>query len=163
MHKIVIADGGAYYYRQRENSIMSQKKLRSGKDNLEIFERIFQHYRDNGFIGRFNLPVRILSSGFVNNENPEVYFSKVKELVCRLELTEDMLGKHELMRGLFNSRDFKQYCRCESCYKLKQWFKKFRKRLLRIKVGRKIHIELLGVVLLHKAKGEQTVFLGFKL
>jgi len=35
--------------------------------------------------------------------------------------------------------------------------------LLRIKVGRKIHIELLGVVLLHKAKGEQTVFLGFKL
>ena len=103
--KIVIADGGAYYYRQRENSIMSQKKLRSGKDNLEIFERIFQHYRDNGFIGRFNLPVRILSSGFVNNENPEVYFSKVKELVCRLELTEDMLGKHELMRGLFNSRD----------------------------------------------------------
>ena len=103
--KLLFADGGAYYYRQRENSIMSQKKLRSGKDNLEIFERIFQHYRDNGFIGRFNLPVRILSSGFVNNENPEVYFSKVKELVCRLELTEDMLGKHELMRGLFNSRD----------------------------------------------------------
>ncbi len=163
LHKIVIADGGAYYYRQRENSIMSQKKLRSGKDNLEIFERIFKHYRDKGLIGRFDLPVRILSSGFVNNENPEAYFSKVKELICRLELTEEMLGKHELMRGLFNSRDFRQYCRCESCYRAKQWFKKFRKRLFRLKVGRKTHIELLGLVLLHRAKGEQTVFLGVKL
>jgi len=163
LKKIVISDGGAYYYRQRENSIMSQKRLRSGKDNLVIFEKIFEYYRSQGLIGRFDLPVRILSSGFVGNENPEAYFGEVKALVCRLELTEDMLGGHELMRGLLRSGDFQAYCRCESCYRAKQWFKKFRKRLFRLKIGRRIHIELLGLTLFHRAKGEQTVLLGFKL
>lgn len=162
LHKIVISDGGAYYYRQRENSIMSHKKLRSGKDNLVIFQRIYDYYQTHGWLGEYELPVRILGSGFINNENPEAYYKQVKELFQELGIPYEMMGKNELMRGLYNSRNFQEYCRCEKWQRFKTAVNKLRKQLFRFKIGRKTHIALLGLTLLHKAKGEDTVLLGFK-
>ena len=53
--------------------------------------------------------------------------------------------------------------RCETCCKVKKAVKGLRKSLLRLKIGRKTHIALLGLTLFHKAKGERTVLFGFKL
>lgn len=163
LRKIAVSDEGSVFYRQRENSIMSQQKLRSGKDNLLIFQKIFEYYQENGFLGKIDLPVRILSSGFGQNANPKLYYQQVKDLLCHLGVTKDMVNHHELVGKLLESNDYLSYCRCETCYLVKQNIKKWRKNLFRFKLGKKIHIALLGLTLLHVAKGEKTVILGWKL
>lgn len=163
LKKIVISDGGAYYYRQRDNSIMSSRKLRSGKDNLVIFQRIFDYYKEQHWMGKFDLPGRILVTGFTNNENPSAYYEQVKALLHKLGVSYDNMARNELLKGLMESADYKSYCRCETCCKVKKAVKGLRKSLLRLKIGRKTHIALLGLTLFHKAKGERTVLFGFKL
>lgn len=161
--RVAVSDGGQLFYRQRENSTMSNKRLRSGKDNLVIFQKIYEYYHDHHLLQRYELPVRILGSGFVNNENPQAYYKQVKELLRKLGITYEMMGKNELMKSLYMSKNFQDHCHCEKRYRLKNAIKNFRKQLFRFKVGRKTHISLLGLTLLHKAKGEDTVLFGFKI
>ena len=56
-----------------------------------------------------------------------------------------------------------KFCKSQTCCKVKKAVKGLRKSLLRLKIGRKTHIALLGLTLFHKAKGERTVLFGFKL
>ena len=163
LHKIAVSDGGKVFYRQRENSTMSSKKLRSGKDNLLIFQKIFEYYQENGFLGKIDLPVRILSSGFAQNANPKLYYQQVKDLLCHLGVTKDMVNHHQLVGKLLESEDFAGYCRYETFYHVKQGLKKWRKNIIRLKLGKKTHIALFGLTLFHLAKGEKTVILGWKL
>ncbi len=163
LRKIAVSDEGSVFYRQRENSIMSQQKLRSGKDNLLIFQKIFEYYKEKGFLGQIDLPVRILSSGFGQNANPKLYYQQVKDLLCHLGVTKEMVSHHELVGKLLNSDDFAGYCRYETYYHVKQGLKKWRKNIIRFKLGKKTHIALFGLTLLHLAKGEKTVILGWKL
>ena len=163
LRKIAVSDEGSVFYRQRQNSIMSQQKLRSGKDNLLIFQKIFKYYQENGFLGKIDLPVRILSSGFGQNSNPKLYYQQVKNLLCHLGVTKEMVNHHELVGKLLDSDDFSGYCRYEIFYHIKQGLKKWRKNIIRLKLGKKTHIALFGLTLLHFAKGEKTVILGLKL
>ena len=163
LQKIAVSEGGKVFYRQRENSTMSSKRLRSGKDNLLIFQKIFEYFQEHNLLGTFDLPVRILSSGFAQNANPKLYYQQVKDLLCRLGVTKDMVNHHQLVGKLLESEDFAGYCRYETLYHVKQKFKLWRKNIIRLKLGKKTHIALFGLTLLHFAKGEKTVILGLKL
>lgn len=163
LRKIAVSDGGTVFYRQHENSVVARQKLKSGKDNLLIFQKIFEYYQENGFLGKIDLPGRILVTGFTNNENPSAYYEQVKALLHKLGVSYDNMARNELLKGLMESADYKSYCRCETCCKVKKAVKGLRKSLLRLKIGRKTHIALLGLTLFHKAKGERTVLFGFKL
>ncbi len=163
LQKIAVSDGGTVFYRQHENSVVARQKLKSGKDNLLIFQKIFEYYKENGFLGRIDLPVRILSAGFAQNANSKLYYQQVKDLLCHLGVSKEMVNHHELVGKLLESDDFLSYCRCATCYKLKQHLQNWRKSWFRCKIGRKTHIALFGLTLLHFAKGEKTVILGLKL
>ena len=163
LRKIAVSDGGTVFYRQHENSVMARQKLKSGKDNLLIFQKIFEYYKENGFLEKFDLPVRILSSGFAQNANQKLYYQQVKDLLCHLGVSKEMVNHHELVGKLLESDDFLSYCRCATCYKVKQSLQNWSKGLFDFRIGKKIHIVLFGLVLLHLAKGEKTVILGWKL
>ena len=163
LRKIAVSDGGTVFYRQHENSVVARQKLKSGKDNLLIFQKIFEYYQENGFLGKIDLPVRILSSGFAQNANHKLYYQQVKDLLCHLGVSKEMVNHHELVGKLLESDDFLSYCRCATCYKIKQSLQNLGQSWFRCQIGKKTHIALFGLTLLHFAKGEKTVILGLKL
>ena len=91
------------------------------------------YYKEQHWLGKFDLPGRILVTGFTNNENPAAYYEQVKALLHKLGVSYDDMARNELLKGLMESADYKSYCRCETCCKVKKAVKGLRKSLLRLK------------------------------
>ena len=162
MKKIVVSSRGTYFYRQWENSVMSSKKLRSGRDNLYIFQKIYEYFEQEGWLNKISLPARILTSGFKNNANPQSYYQEVKNLLEKDAILYEQAVPNKLVKALFDSRDYQEYCQKEKRLQWQEKLKIFRKHLFRCKIGRKTHIAVCDWVLFHKAKGEQSVLFGIK-
>ena len=162
LRTVAVCDKGTVYYRIRENSTMNTGRLRSGNDNLVIFSKIYAYYKEHRLEGRFEVPVRILAAGFQNNEDPEAYFNRVKQLTDDLRLTDKELSVHPLMKQIRHMSVYADYLKAETAEKKRLQRKKLSKSMLRFKLGKKTHIVLLGLTLVHCAKGEPLVICGVK-
>lgn len=85
--------GLSYFYRQRENSIMSYHKKFRSYDLLDVFEAIYRFYQERGFIQKFKPPYYFLHSSARGYENEREYLAKAKELANTLEIAPDFLQK----------------------------------------------------------------------
>lgn len=162
LRTVAVCDKGTVYYRIRENSTMNTGRLRSGNDNLVIFSKIYAYYKEHRLEGRFEVPVRILAAGFQNNEDPEAYFNRVKQLTDDLRLTDKELSVHPLLKQIRHMSVYADYLKAETAEKKRLQRKKLSKSMLRFKLGKKTHIVLLGLTLVHCAKGEPLVICGVK-
>lgn len=162
LKKAAISPRGTVFYRIRETSTMNSGKLRSGNDNLMIFSKIYDYYKKFSLEGKFDVPVRILAAGFNHNENSEAYFGRVKRLVNDLGVTDQELSVHPLMKKIRKMSSYADYQKAEKADEKRRNRKKLGKSLLRFKIGKKTHIVLLGLTLIHYAKGEPMVICGIK-
>lgn len=85
--------GLPYFYRQRENSIMSNHKKFRSYDLLDVFEAIYRFYQERGFLQKFKPPYYFLHSSARGYENEKEYLAKAKELANTLEIAPDFWQK----------------------------------------------------------------------
>ncbi|HIY44367.1 glycosyltransferase family 2 protein [uncultured Helicobacter sp.] len=86
VNKFVRYCGEPYFYRQRENSIMSNHKRFRSYDLLDVFEAIYRFYQSKGFLQRLNPPYYFLHSCAYGYENEKEYLKKAKKLAKDLQL-----------------------------------------------------------------------------
>lgn len=80
----VLYCGRPYYYRQREDSIMSNHKKIRSYDLLDIFEAIYLFWQKKGFLKNFEPPYYFLYNCALGYKNEKEYLKKAKELSKRL-------------------------------------------------------------------------------
>lgn len=78
--------GEPYFYRQRENSIMSNHKKFRSYDLLDIFEAIYRFYQEKEFLQRLNPPYYFLYSSAYGYENEKEYLQKARQLAKDLHI-----------------------------------------------------------------------------
>lgn len=84
--KFVRYCGEPYYYRQRENSIMSNHKKFRSYDLLDVFEAIYRFYEEKNFLATFSPPYYFLYSCALGYENEKEYLLRAKKLAKSLTL-----------------------------------------------------------------------------
>ncbi|RDU71477.1 glycosyltransferase family 2 protein [Helicobacter brantae] len=85
--------GLPYFYRQRENSIMSNHKKFRSYDLLDVFEAIYRFYQERGFIQKFKPPYYFLYSCSIGYENEREYLARAKKLAKSLHIPPPHKGK----------------------------------------------------------------------
>lgn len=85
--------GLPYFYRQRENSIMSNHKKFRSYDLLDVFEVIYRFYQERGFIQKFKPPYYFLYSCSIGYENEREYLARAKKLAKSLHIPPPHKGK----------------------------------------------------------------------
>lgn len=85
--------GLPYFYRQRENSIMSNHKKFRSYDLLDVFEAIYRFYQERGFIQKFQPPYYFLYSCSIGYENEKEYLARAKKLAKSLHIPPPHKGK----------------------------------------------------------------------
>lgn len=78
--------GLPYFYRQRENSIMSNHKRFRSYDLLDVFEAIYRFYQEKGFLQRLKPPYYFLYSCARGYENEVQYLTRAKALAKSLHI-----------------------------------------------------------------------------
>lgn len=86
--KFVKYCGEPYFYRQRENSIMSHHKRFRSYDLLDVFEAIYLFYQEKGFLKTLNPPYYFLTKSAKGYENEQEYLQKAKQLAKTLGISE---------------------------------------------------------------------------
>lgn len=86
--KFVRYCGEPYFYRQRENSIMSHHKRFRSYDLLDVFEAIYLFYQEKGFLKTLNPPYYFLTKSAKGYENEQEYLQKAKQLAKTLGISE---------------------------------------------------------------------------
>lgn len=86
--KFVRYCGEPYFYRQRENSIMSDHKKFRSYDLLDVFEAIYLFFQEKGFLKTLNPPYYFLTKSAKGYENEQEYLQKAKQLVKTLGISE---------------------------------------------------------------------------
>lgn len=84
--KFVKYCGEPYFYRQRENSIMSRHKKFRSYDLLDVFETIYLFFQEKGFLKTLNPPYYFLTKSAKGYENEQEYLQKAKQLASKLNL-----------------------------------------------------------------------------
>lgn len=85
--KFVRYCGEPYFYRQRENSIMSDHKRFRSYDLLDVFEEIYRFYQEKGFLKTLNPPYYFLTKSAKGYENEQEYLKRAKKLASKLNLS----------------------------------------------------------------------------
>lgn len=86
--KFVKYCGEPYFYRQRENSIMSHHKKFRSYDLLDVFEAIYLFFQEKGFLKTLNPPYYFLTKSAKGYENEQEYLQKAKQLAKILGISE---------------------------------------------------------------------------
>lgn len=86
--KFVRYCGEPYFYRQRENSIMSHHKKFRSYDLLDIFEAIYLFFQEKGFLKTLNPPYYFLTKSAKGYENEQEYLQKARQLAKTLGISE---------------------------------------------------------------------------
>lgn len=86
--KFVRYCGEPYFYRQRENSIMSDHKRFRSYDLLDVFEAIYLFFQEKGFLKTLNPPYYFLTKSAKGYENEQEYLQKAKQLAKTLGISE---------------------------------------------------------------------------
>lgn len=70
-----------YYYRQRENSLINQKKYQKNNcyDSLFIIELLYNYYKENNLLDKYNIPFHWLNKFFHKVINKKEFFLLIKE------------------------------------------------------------------------------------
>lgn len=84
--KFVKYCGEPYFYRQRENSIMSHHKKFRSYDLLDVFECIYRFYQERGFLERLKPPYYFLWNCAYGYENEKEYLKRAKKLAKDLQI-----------------------------------------------------------------------------
>lgn len=84
--KFVRYCGEPYFYRQRENSIMSDHKKFRSYDLLDVFEAIYLFFQEKGFLKTLNPPYYFLTKSAKGYENESEYLQKAKKLAKTLDI-----------------------------------------------------------------------------
>lgn len=84
--KIVFIYNSTYYYRQRQNSIIAQYKIKNNqKDSIYIIENIYKYYKENDLLDKYNVPFKWLYKFFRRQENKYEFFIEVKKLLNNIK------------------------------------------------------------------------------
>lgn len=86
VNKFVRYCGEPYFYRQRENSIMSNHKRFRSYDLLDVFECIYRFYQERGFLERLKPPYYFLWNCAYGYENEKEYLKRAKKLAKDLQI-----------------------------------------------------------------------------
>lgn len=86
VEKFVRYCGEGYFYRQRENSIMSNHKKFRSYDLLDVFEAIYRFYQEKGFLQRLEPPYYFLTQSARGYQNESEYLQKAKDLAQKMNI-----------------------------------------------------------------------------
>ena len=84
--KFVKYCGEPYFYRQRENSIMSHHKKFRSYDLLDVFEAIYRFYQERGFLQKLKPPYYFLYQCALGYQNEQEYLRRAKQLAKTLHI-----------------------------------------------------------------------------
>lgn len=84
LNRFVRYCGEAYFYRQRENSIINNHKKFRSYDLLDVFEAIYRFYQEKGFLQRLDPPYYFLYKSAYKYKNEIEYLNKAKKLAKHL-------------------------------------------------------------------------------
>lgn len=104
--------GLPYFYRQRENSIMSNHKKFRSYDLLDVFEAIYRFYQERGFIQKFKPPYYFLYSCSIGYENEREYLAIAKKLAKSLHIPPPHRGKIIYAFLYLPPREFVVFWKC---------------------------------------------------
>ena len=83
---IVFTYDTTYYYRQRNNSIIAQYKTKNNqKDSLYIIEKIYNYYKENNLLDKYNVPFKWLYKFFRRQKNKSEFFIEVKTFISNIK------------------------------------------------------------------------------
>lgn len=91
IEKFVQYCGEPYFYRQRENSIMSNHKKFRSYDLLDVFEAIYRFYQERGFLQRLKPPYYFLYQCALGYENEREYLKRAKQLTKTLQIPPPLI------------------------------------------------------------------------
>ncbi|MCM1010725.1 MAG: hypothetical protein NC390_07620 [Fusobacterium sp.] len=87
--KVVQCNTGMYYYRQSAGSIIAKAKSQKRcYDIFEIFERIYNFYKERGLLGKFYLPYELLIYRSSQVADYKEFRAKTIELLDKLGLSQ---------------------------------------------------------------------------
>ncbi|RDU72121.1 glycosyltransferase family 2 protein [Helicobacter brantae] len=95
--------GSAYFYRQREGSIMAGHKKFRSYDLLDVFESIYLFYQQKGLLHLFEPPYFFLGECAIGYVNEEEYIQRAQVLIERLGIKQ---GSVSLTKRVLNQFKF---------------------------------------------------------
>lgn len=109
--RFVMYCGSAYFYRQREGSIMARHRKFRSYDLLDIFEAIHSFYTERGLLKSFELPHHFLEECCIGYINEEEYTQRARALVERLGIGQRnvSLGRKIFKKAKFLFKDLLLY------------------------------------------------------
>ena len=128
---ICFIDTGAYYYRQRQDSILDLFR-NSGNfplEPLESFKTIYSWYKQYEVLEKYGLPFKLLYSFDLHSKNAENYYESAKNLVLKLKIPQSIIKRDSQMK-LMCDNDFLMFV-CKSKYVFKTLERSFRIRLFK--------------------------------
>lgn len=96
VNKFVRYCGEPYFYRQREQSIMSRHKSFRSYDLLDVFECIYRFYQERGFLERLKPPYYFLWNCAYGYENEKEYLKRAKKLAKDLQLPPPPIREYRI-------------------------------------------------------------------
>ena len=117
IRNIYIIFDSVYYYRQRENSIMSVNKYQQNDcfDSLYIIKLIYEYYKNNNLLDKHQIPFSWLNKYFKKINNKEQFFNLIKEFFQTIKLDIITNGniykfKYKMFFNLIlNSKSYKSF------------------------------------------------------
>ncbi len=94
---------GKYFYRMRDTSITHDKSKIHGYDIIEIFEKIYEFYKQNNLSDKFDLPYRIIGYRSTTIDNYKEYRKKVLNLIDSCGLNTQLIKKDKKLKALLIS------------------------------------------------------------
>lgn len=104
--KFVRYCGEPYFYRQRENSIMSHHKKFRSYDLLDVFETIYRFYEEKGFLQRLKPPYYFLYQCALGYKNEQEYLQRAKQLAKVLQIPPSLSVDYKIEKNFYTFLSF---------------------------------------------------------
>lgn len=98
-----------YFYRQREGSLTNQKKKIYSFDSIKIFQNIYEYYKENNLLGRYNLPFRLLAYRSSQSGEYSSYRNEVMKMISNLNLDIKKMKSDKKLKLLLISPNIIMY------------------------------------------------------